>query len=469
MTGLGTLKTDNTGNSSAEALSSDGKVVAGDASTDVGRDQAFIWHDGDTKLTGLGTLNRDNTGRSWTKAISADGKVVVGQAEFGSYPQAFVWHDGDTEMTGLGTLKDNPHQGYSSAEAVSPNGSIVAGRAEIENGDMHAVIWKVKYPEPPVNPEPPTVKPEIIIVDKDNSHLAMMDTANRGFKVIDLYQSALNSLANARCQMGESNYCIGAFSQLDSVQDNSRIATGLFGSFKLPANNWTLGAAINFANQTRLIDNYDTRGSSKPGFGVFTRYQDNADGSGLNIDISAAYIQQDIAITRDKLSHTEAGKGESAVKGYQVGVSAMYAVNVNESTQFLPLAAITHHSVTRDGYSETRNAEFPAIYGEMGNERTELQLGINGRHQVNSSIQLDGGMGTKITLNEKRDAFTGHINYVGAYAYDKGETALARPYVHAGVNFAPTKNSTLRMSVGFEKPDYTNDAATVGLSYSYNW
>ncbi|SPW32420.1 probable extracellular repeat, HAF family [Edwardsiella tarda] len=463
MNGLGTLKMDNSGVSSATALSADGKVVAGQADTNSGDSQAFIWHEGDTKMNGLGTLKTDNSGVSSATALSADGKVVAGQADTDSgQRQAFIWHEGDTKMNGLGTLKmDN--SGNSSATALSADGRVVIGRSETDNGKWHAVIWKVKYPEPP------TVRPEIVIVDRDNSHLAMMDTANRGFKVLDLYQSALSSLANARCQMGDSNYCIGAFSQLNSVQDNSHIATGLFGSFKLPENNWTLGAAINFVNQTRLIDNYDTRGSSKPGLGVFTRYQDNSDGSGLNIDISAAYIQQDITITRDKLSHTESGKGESAVKGYQVGMSAVYAINVNEYTQLLPLAAITHHRVTRDGYRETRNAEFPATYGEMDNERTELQLGVNARHQVNPAIQLDGGMGAKIKLNEKRDAFTGHINYIGAYAYDKGETALARPYVQAGVNFAPTKNSTLRVSVGFEKADYTNDTATVGLSYSYNW
>ena len=478
MTGLGTLKADNSGYSRVIGLSADGMVVAGVAQTDFisdGRnnEQAFIWHKGDAKMTGLGTLKADNSGTSIAEAMSADGRVIVGLADtdFVKSRQAFIWREGDAKITGLGTLRADD-SGSSRAGSVSADGTVVLGAAETDSHETHGVIWKIKYlspPEPPVNPEPPTVRPEIVIVDRDNSHIAMMDTANRGFKVLALYQSALSSLANARCQMGESNYCVGAFSQLDSAQDNSRVSTGLFGALKLPANNWTLGAAINFANQTRLIDNYDTRGSSKPGLGVFTRYQDNVDGSGLNIDISAAYIQQDITIARDKLSHTEAGKGESVVKGYQVGMSAVYAVNVNESTQLLPLAAITHHRVIRDGYSETSNAEFPATYGEAGNERTELQLGINARHQVNSVIQLDGGMGTKIKLNEKRDAFTGHINYIGAYAYDKGETALARPYVQAGVNFAPTKNSTLRVSAGFEKPDYTNNAVTVGLSYSYSW
>ena len=467
---LGTLSNRAHHSSQANAISANGRYIVGHSEGDDFRQHAFLYFDG--KMHDLGTLMPvDSYGNSTASAITPDGRVIVGTSS--SSPgreHAFIYTNNN--MVDLGTLNG---KGDSWANGVSDDGTIIFGISETSDSLSAArfnVIWKIKYlspPEPPVNPEPPIVKPEIIIINKDNSDVAMIDTANRGFKVLDLYQSALSSLANARCQMGESNYCIGVFSQLDSAQDNSRVSTGLFGSFKLPTNNWTLGAAINFANQTRLIDNYDAHGSSKPGFGVFTRYQDNANGSGLNIDISAAYIQQDITITRDKLSHTEAGKGESVVKGYQVGMRAVYAVNVNENTQLLPLAVITHHRVTRDGYSEIRNAEFPATYGEMGNERTELQLGINARHQVNPVIQLDGGMGTKIKLNEKRNAFTGHINYIGAYAYDKGEAALARPYVQAGVNFAPTKYSTLRVNVGFEKADYTSDTATVGLSYSYNW
>ncbi|WP_244584598.1 hypothetical protein, partial [Escherichia coli] len=60
MTGLGTLKADNSGNSFARGVSADGTVVVGESSTDEGDYNAFVWREGDTKMTGLGTLKADN-------------------------------------------------------------------------------------------------------------------------------------------------------------------------------------------------------------------------------------------------------------------------------------------------------------------------------------------------------------------------------------------------------------------------
>ncbi|EOU5185687.1 HAF repeat-containing protein, partial [Escherichia coli] len=300
----------------------DGKVVVGYADTDSGDFNAFVWREGNTKMTGLGTLQADNSGDSYAYGVSADGKVVVGASstDSGDY-NAFVWREGDTKMTGLGTLQaDNSGDSY--ARGVSADGTVVVGESSTDEGDAHATVWKVKYPVPPVEPpvtppvtppveppvtppvtppveppvtppvEPPVTPPVVTIVDATNSSKAMADTGRRGFKVLDLYQSSLNSLSQSRCQLGQSDYCVGVFSQYDTVSSNHRLATGLFGAIRLPAENWTVGGAMNFANGTQLIDNYDTRGSNQPGIGVFTRYQENRDNTGLSAELSGAFLQQ---------------------------------------------------------------------------------------------------------------------------------------------------------------------------------
>ncbi|NPC21358.1 hypothetical protein HN019_27975, partial [Klebsiella pneumoniae] len=235
--------------------------------------------------TDLGTLRPGNGGYSYASGVSADGTVVVGESrtDSGDY-NAFVWREGDTKMTGLGTLKAD-NSGYSSASGVSADGTVVVGYSDTDEGDTHATVWKVKYPVPPVEP------PVVTIVDATNSSKAMADTGRRGFKVLDLYQSSLNSLSQSRCQLGQSDYCVGVFSQYDTVSSNHRLATGLFGAIRLPAENWTVGGAMNFANGTQLIDNYDTRGSNQPGIGVFTRYQENRDNTGLSAELSGVVIR----------------------------------------------------------------------------------------------------------------------------------------------------------------------------------
>ncbi|MBV2336242.1 autotransporter domain-containing protein [Escherichia coli] len=489
MTGLGTLKADNSGNSWAAGVSADGKVVVGFSSTDSSYRNAFVWREA-TGMTGLGTLKADNSGDSEALGVSADGKVVVGGAETdsGDYNyNAFVWREGDTKMTGLGTLKAD-NSGYSYAYGVSADGTVVVGESSTDEGDAHATVWKVKYPVPPVEPpidpveppidpveppidpvEPPVKPPVVTIVDATNSSKAMADTGRRGFKVLDLYQSSLNSLSQSRCQLGQSDYCVGVFSQYDTVSSNHRLATGLFGAIRLPAENWTVGGAMNFANGTQLIDNYDTRGSNQPGIGVFTRYQENRDNTGLSAELSGAFLQQSLAITRDRLKNTEAGEGDSRIKGYQASLSAQYGIAVSPSTLVSPGVMLTHRNVIRDGYTETRNAEFAATYGKMGNTRTDLQMGLNAVHQLNETVQLGGNLGATVKLHSERDAFTGSIPYIGAYAYDAVDERSVSLYATAGVNVNVTKNSTVRASAGWQQTDYRHDAANVGVSYSYHW
>ena len=93
-TDLGTLKADNTGNSSASAVSGDGSVVAGYAEKDNGETHATVWSGNNwATKTDLGTLKTDNSGSSQVNAISADGKFAVGQAENDNgNTRAAVWN-----------------------------------------------------------------------------------------------------------------------------------------------------------------------------------------------------------------------------------------------------------------------------------------------------------------------------------------------------------------------------------------
>ncbi len=61
-------------------MNSDGSVIVGQATTDSGAEQAFRWHE-TTGMEGLGTLKSDNTGESVARALSDDGSIVVGYSD----------------------------------------------------------------------------------------------------------------------------------------------------------------------------------------------------------------------------------------------------------------------------------------------------------------------------------------------------------------------------------------------------
>ena len=139
MVDLGTLRADNSGQSSANALSADGSVVAGLADNDAGVSRAFRWTQ-DGGMADLGTLRVDNTGNSFAWSLSADGSVVAGRAHNdASEVRAFRWTQ-DGGMVDLGTLRAD-NSGQSSANALSADGSVVAGLADNDAGVSRAFRW----------------------------------------------------------------------------------------------------------------------------------------------------------------------------------------------------------------------------------------------------------------------------------------------------------------------------------------
>ena len=143
-TDLGTLKADNSGKSIAWAVSRDGSVVAGESDDDSGSlGRATVWSgSGWTAKTDLGTLKADNSGWAAAYAVSSDGSVVAGRAEKDDgQSHATIWSgSGWGTKTDLGTLRSD-NSGYSEVYGVSDDASVVVGDAVNDNGDSHAAVW----------------------------------------------------------------------------------------------------------------------------------------------------------------------------------------------------------------------------------------------------------------------------------------------------------------------------------------
>ena len=126
----------------ANAINRNGSVVVG--KTGLTGDRATVWSGSNwANKTNLGTLKADNSGASIAWAVSHDGSVVAGESDddSGSRGRATVWSGSNWgTKTDLGTLKAD-NSGDSWAEAISSDGSMVAGNADNDNGDSHATVW----------------------------------------------------------------------------------------------------------------------------------------------------------------------------------------------------------------------------------------------------------------------------------------------------------------------------------------
>ncbi|MEM1450944.1 MAG: hypothetical protein AAF957_03550 [Planctomycetota bacterium] len=129
---LGTL---GGGQSFASDVSADGSVVVGAAQDAANRYRAFRW----TATTGMQDLGALAWGTSEAAGVSADGTTVVGAARDGAFRyRAFRW----TAATGLQPIGVLGPNGYSYANAVSANGSVIVGSStSVGNGTESAFRW----------------------------------------------------------------------------------------------------------------------------------------------------------------------------------------------------------------------------------------------------------------------------------------------------------------------------------------
>ncbi len=140
MIGLGDLS-GGSFESVANGISSDGQVIVGRGTSGSGT-EAFRWTN-DGGMVGLGDLPGGYF-NSWATAVSSDGSIVIGTssstASFASYEnatEAFRW----TSVGGMVGLGDLPGGDFhSSANAISSDGSIVAGQSISALG-YEAFIW----------------------------------------------------------------------------------------------------------------------------------------------------------------------------------------------------------------------------------------------------------------------------------------------------------------------------------------
>ncbi|MEO1718344.1 MAG: GC-type dockerin domain-anchored protein [Planctomycetota bacterium] len=129
------------GQTGALAISNDGLVLVGEAVNPDGRPEAVFW----TELGGFvrlgdfpGPVGDPNGFVSQALAVNRDGSVIVGRGRSERDFEAFRW----TAATGLQDLGLMPDGNLTvRANAVTPDGSVVVGYANVAGGGRQAFRW----------------------------------------------------------------------------------------------------------------------------------------------------------------------------------------------------------------------------------------------------------------------------------------------------------------------------------------
>ncbi|WP_419669847.1 hypothetical protein [Xylella fastidiosa] len=150
---VGTLRNDNSGDSHCSRhFLHDGTIAAGmseiDTVTKEVYRQATIWSGKNWEKISLGSLRSDNLGNSQVTRLSADGKIAAGYSDTDSktIQHAVIWSGENwATKTDLGTFKAD-NSGGSSIHGLSADGTIAVGFSSTDAKGQRAVLWKIVYP-----------------------------------------------------------------------------------------------------------------------------------------------------------------------------------------------------------------------------------------------------------------------------------------------------------------------------------
>jgi len=113
--------------SGVQAVSGNGSILAGSASSNDGTNEPFRWENG--VFTPLGRIPGYGTNAHLTTGMSNDGSRIVGWGYNGSGNLAQAWRWENGTMMGLGTLSGQP-SASSAAYGISGDGSTVVGGSD---------------------------------------------------------------------------------------------------------------------------------------------------------------------------------------------------------------------------------------------------------------------------------------------------------------------------------------------------
>ena len=367
VTDLGTLRNDNSENSVANAISSDGSVLAGESDNDNYQARAIVWSgSGWSTKTDLGTLKSDNSGVSWVNAVSADGKFAVGQAE------------------------------------------------NDDNHNLRAVVWNLR-------------SFNIRAADTANTRASLsLLSADTAAMLAQRARAAQTLLDTCRADGGKFCYSAGYTHDVGHGA-RSRGARFAFG-YGFTDN---FDAAVSLSAPFHADENRSHHLKSGTGLGISARLHNK---DGWYVVPAAAFESDKTRISRPHLSGTENPVNNVRVKSRAYSLTFGQDLASGDKS-YGWYAAVRRTEAKRPAYAEDAGLSFPFAYGAAELKETELAIGTKARLPLGSGLSWYGSAEIAQRVGGGKTRFTASAPFFGAFE-EARETARTRPSVQTGVDYA---------------------------------
>ncbi len=277
-----------------------------------------------------------------------------------------------------------------------------------------------------------------------------------------------NSLSYDCNVFGENDVCVSAGGRNTAVS----AANGLNNTSALLIAAYRAMADVRigaYADQNLSVNNAGNGinlGNNTPLLGLFAAWNENQDGTGTEVKVSAAYGQKNTTITRQVVGTSEAGSGSSQLNSQGAQITAKYGFAVAADTLVSPYIGIRYTQNNMGGYTEGASSSVttPLSYSALNTNATTALAGLGVSYKGIPQTTLFASAGVETDTNTSN----GSLNATGLTGLVpvnfNPNPVTTRPTAMLGASYDVEKNQRLGITGIYRQEAYQATASTTVMA-----
>lgn len=214
--------------------------------------------------------------------------------------------------------------------------------------------------------------------------------------------SIVNGMSYDCPLFGNRNVCIsagGRYTNVSGYPDNTTSAL-LIGAYRF-SESLRFGGYLDQSLTQSTPGGIAQLSSGAPMVGLFTVWNQSADGTGLEAKLAAGYSSKNATLTRPVVGVSEPGVGSTALIAQGALGLVKYGFGVGNKTIVSPYAGMRYVLGGMNAYSEAQSSSVssPLTYNAISNYTTTALVGLISSHRLDEKIRIVASAGAEKDVN----------------------------------------------------------------------